>query len=124
LHGLIGKRGGAAAFYERDFHAVSSIHEEHFKGSSGQAPINAPFIDIYDVFDGDHIDLLKCDIEGSELLFLNNYTDLMTKVKYAVFEFHPHLCDIDECFRLLSDAGFIHHKNLRISYPPTVFFWK
>ena len=37
--------------------------------------------------------LLKCDIEGAELLFLENYEDLLGKVRNAVFELHHEQCD-------------------------------
>jgi hypothetical protein len=64
------------------------------------------------------IDLLKCDIEGAELLFLQNYPDLLQKVDVAVFEFHRDMCDVDRCQALLVEYGFTrsHVSRERDSY--------
>ena len=59
------------------------------------------------------IDLLKCDIEGSEFSFLDNYSDLLPRVKMAVFEFHKYGADIDHYRRLLCSYGFRQHAVLR-----------
>ena len=52
------------------------------------------------------IDLLKCDIEGSELAFVKNYPDLLRKVHTAIFEFHHEQCDTKQAVRMLGDLGF------------------
>ncbi len=52
------------------------------------------------------IDLLKCDIEGAELLFLENYGDLLGKVRNAVFELHHEQCDTNKCRDILLKSGF------------------
>ncbi len=52
------------------------------------------------------IDLLKCDIEGAELLFLENYEDLLAKVRNAVFELHHEQCDTAKCRAILKKSGF------------------
>ena len=51
------------------------------------------------------IDLLKCDIEGSEEIFIKAYPDLLTRVKTAVFEFHARECNVANCRKLLEQAG-------------------
>lgn len=67
--------------------------------------------------DAPRVDLLKCDIEGAELLFLQNYPELLRKVRVAIFEFHADLCDVHQCRRLLRDYGFPQHRILRESGP-------
>jgi hypothetical protein len=52
------------------------------------------------------MDLLKCDIEGAELLFIQSYADLLRKVKHAVFELHHDQCDTDKCVGILQELGF------------------
>jgi len=51
------------------------------------------------------IDLLKCDIEGSEEIFIAAYGDLLKRVNNAVFEFHAGECNIDNCRNMLQQAG-------------------
>ena len=60
------------------------------------------------------INLLKCDIEGSEELFFDSYPQLLRRVDLIVVEFHPHLNDVSRCRRLLSGAGLDHHRSLRV----------
>ena len=50
--------------------------------------------------------LLKCDIAGAELLFLENYEDLLGKVRNAVFELHHEQCDTNKCRKILLKSGF------------------
>jgi FkbM family methyltransferase len=67
----------------------------------------------------DRIDLLKCDIEGSEQRFIENYPDVLAKVRLAVFEFHRNICDVDRCQALLREYGFTHEAIFR---PGEVYF--
>ena len=53
------------------------------------------------------IDLLKCDIEGAEQIFLNHYPGLMQRVQSAVFELHSNYCDAKKCIELIQAAGLI-----------------
>jgi FkbM family methyltransferase len=103
LHGLVGKRSGSSIITENDYHGKNSIF--------GDEGVKVDFIDLDQVGSlGTEIDLLKCDIEGAELLFIENYSDLLKRVKLAVFELHHRICDTDRCFALLRASGFTHHK--------------
>ena len=80
------------------------------------------YIDLNSLFtQHPHIDLLKCDIEGAELLFIQHYPELLRKVRVAVFEFHDDMCDTQQCRRLLSAYGFTHQAVFR-SNPPTSIY--
>jgi len=105
LHGLVGKRSGTSLITEHDFHGKNSIF-----GGQG---VSVDFLDL-DLVEslGTEIDLLKCDIEGAELLFIENYPDLLKRVKLAVFELHHRTCDTDRCFDLLRASGFTRNKML------------
>ena len=59
------------------------------------------------------VDLLKCDVEGAELLFLRSYPELLRSVRTVVMELHPELCDADECLRLLGEYGLARQTVLR-----------
>jgi hypothetical protein len=59
------------------------------------------------------IHLLKCDIEGSEQMFLENYPDILAMTDAVVMELHPELCDVQHCRQLLNDAGLEHAMTIR-----------
>lgn len=108
-HGLVGERAGSATIAEHDFHAMNSIFLNR-----GDAGVKVDFVDLEKLLgDGEAIDLLKCDIEGAELTFLENYPDLLKRVRAAVFELHHERCDTEKCVRILRDAGFTDQRTLR-----------
>lgn len=121
LHGLAGERSGEALIAESPSHGENTI----LSGSGGRTK-RVPFIDLDQlVADWERIDLLKCDIEGAEELFLRNYPSLCEKTDSAVFEFHHQQCDIPECRRLLGKAGLTNHSLLREFGRYSVeFFWR
>lgn len=99
-HGLVGERSGSAEIAEGESHGENTI----FSGGAGKTEV--PFINLDGIVgDWERIDLLKCDIEGAEELFLRNYVDLLRKTDRAVFEFHHDKSDIPNCRRILADAG-------------------
>lgn len=102
VHGLVGMRTGRASLQESAVHVKNTIM--NVGGSRAQS---VHFIDLEDLMgDVDKIDLLKCDIEGAELLFLENYGSLLCKVRSAVFEFHHEMCDTRKCRDILQQNGF------------------
>lgn len=100
--GLAGERKGTAYIRESAIHVKSTlIHNAPVKGAE------VSFVDLDDLMRGKaEIDLLKCDIEGSELAFIKTYPDLLRKVRTAVFELHHQQCDTKEAVRILNDLGF------------------
>jgi FkbM family methyltransferase len=109
VHGLVGERAGAAKIAEYDFHAMNSIF---FDRTADCAEVN--FVDLDTLFGPDEaVDLLKCDIEGAELRFIENYPNLLRRTRAAVFELHHDKCDAERCRRLLSDAGLSDQRILR-----------
>jgi FkbM family methyltransferase len=102
IHGLVGPREGTGSMQESALHVKNTIMHGPEKGDA-----KVGFVDLMRVMEGrPEIDLLKCDIEGAELLFLENYGELLGRVKNAVFEFHDQLCDTKKCLSLLQQAGF------------------
>ena len=59
------------------------------------------------------VDLLKCDVESAELLFLRSYPERLRNVRAAVIELHPELCNADECLHLLGEYGLARQTVLR-----------
>jgi hypothetical protein len=75
-------------------------------GGSGHGH-TIPFIDLNVLMEPvGQIDLLKCDIEGAEFLFVENYEDLLGKTRNAVFELHHEMCDTERCREILVTSGF------------------
>jgi FkbM family methyltransferase len=102
FNGLVGQRTGSALIRESAVHVKSSIVDVPAGGG-----VNVAFVDVNTLMqDKVEIDLLKCDIEGAELLFIQNYGDLLRKVRYAVFELHHHQCDTAKCLTMLESLGF------------------
>jgi FkbM family methyltransferase len=108
IHGLVGQRKGNGVIHESALHVKNTIMDT---GQRGGARVD--FVDLYQTMENrSKIDLLKCDVEGAELLFIQNYGDLLRGVKNAVFEFHHEQCDMTECVELLEQLGF-HETVLR-----------
>jgi FkbM family methyltransferase len=109
IHGLVGKRAGG------DYISQSYIHYGH--GASQQRSFGAkwvPYVDLQKVLgDIDHIDLLKCDIEGSEFELIENYPALFNKLSTAVFEFHDYGRDVNSYRAKLEAYGFRRDRVLR-----------
>ena len=104
IHGLVGLRSGSAHIRESALHVKNTILDI----PPGEGA-DVAFVDLNSVMAARSvIDLLKCDIEGSELLFIENYSDLLRKAKHAVFELHHDQCDTAKCVSLLGDLGFRH----------------
>jgi FkbM family methyltransferase len=108
IHGLVGPREGKGVIHESALHVKNTIMD------TGQHEgVRVDFVDLYQIMENrSKIDLLKCDVEGAELLFIQNYGDLLRSVKNAVFEFHHEQCDTTTCVNLLEQLGF-HQRVLR-----------
>ncbi len=106
--GLVGKRTGEGQIGQGVAHGENTILGDASRG------VQVSFVDLEKVVaTWQRIDLLKCDIEGAEELFLGNYADLLARTDRAVFEFHHDKCDIARCRRLLADAGLDPAKTIR-----------
>jgi FkbM family methyltransferase len=102
VQGLVGMRTGSASLHESAVHVKNTIMSRETR--HGQT---IPFVDIGLLMEHtDEIDLLKCDIEGAELLFLENCGSLLGKVRNAVFELHHEMCDTRKCRDILVRNGF------------------
>lgn len=109
--GLVGEKSGYGRLLECGFHANNSLFAENMLGE--YKCVIVPYVDLEVLCAAwQYISLLKCDIEGAEELFLENYPEFLDKVQYAVFEFHFDLCDVSHCFALLDAAGFSHRRQL------------
>jgi FkbM family methyltransferase len=120
-NGLVGLRTGKAMFHSSWFNScVNGV-------SRGDKVSRNPLLNRYaeecEYIDLEQflparcaLDLIKCDIEGSELEFLQNYPDLLGRTRNLVIEFHPFHCDALACRNLLDSLGFVRQRVIK-SFP-------
>ncbi|HEX4639163.1 MAG TPA: FkbM family methyltransferase [Chthoniobacterales bacterium] len=109
LYGLVGRKTGEAYITDSHLHYSNVACEEPRRGSS-----RVPFINLENELAGTPtIDLIKCDIEGSEFDFIDNYENLLKKARAAVFEFHRYGRNLQEARDTLTRYGFSRHSVLR-----------
>jgi FkbM family methyltransferase len=118
--GLIGRRTGFGFISNLPFHVANSVA---IRPSRGLQRVRYVGLDSL-IPDDRRISLLKCDIEGSEETFLQNYPDLLRRVDLAVFEMHPDKCSVTLCMELLDAAGLVHQTNIRSCDSFTVDLFK
>ena len=102
VQGLVGQPRGSALIREGALHVKNTIVDVPARNG-----VRVDFVDLDSLMkDKSEIDLLKCDIEGAELVFIENYAGLLSKVRNAVFELHHDQCDTKECVKTLETLGF------------------
>jgi FkbM family methyltransferase len=102
VQGLVGRRTGGARLHESALHVKNTIMSD-----GNRDGYNTQFVDLGVLMEQvEEIDLLKCDIEGAELLFLESYVSELSKVKNAVFELHHEMCDTKKCRDVLLGCDF------------------
>ena len=116
--GLVGRRTGKAKIYSSPFSSMTNSVVRG-NGRTSRIPLlgrhaeDSEYIDLLTLIpETGTIDLLKCDIEGSELEFLQNYGDLLSRTRLLVIELHPKECDADACAELLRKSGFTLLRNV------------
>ena len=120
VHGLVGKKSGEGVISSLEFSVQNTVNDTSENGS------RVSYIDLTQLTEEfERIDLIKCDIEGSELSFAESYPDILDKTEAAIFEFHPNLCNTDRCAHLLAEAGF-NQSALRMQKDAVqlMHFWK
>ena len=109
LNGLVGRKRGEAYITGSHLHYSNVAGDEPRPGSSRVA-----YLDLdKELARFESIDLIKCDIEGSEFDFIDNYEGLLKKTQAAVFEFHRYGRDLDEARGKLLRYGFDNRRVLR-----------
>ena len=107
--GLAGEPSGSATL----FRSPDALGDSSVLRPTADA-VSVPFVDLTPLMsDAPVIDLLKCDIEGSELAVLEHYPDLLQRTRIAVIEHHHDLCPVERCHQLLRAAGLVHETDLR-----------
>jgi FkbM family methyltransferase len=118
VSGLVGKVNGSGLFnYAREdntnFVGTDSTSDV-WRAQRGQAVI--PYANLNVLAEGrGRIDLIKCDIEGSEFSFINAYPELLRRTRRLVIEFHAPFGNISEAIETLAGYGLKRRAVLRDS---------
>jgi FkbM family methyltransferase len=108
LHGVVGAT--APLFYP----SAASPGEGALQPSPGRRPVHVPLIDLdRETARFPEIDLVKCDIEGAELAFIERHPDLLARTASLVVEIHANRSPAAECRSRLAAAGLTREVVLR-----------
>ena len=106
--GLVGERFGSTEMYENPFAAGSSVLRQHWS-----KPVVTSFVDLNTLIpERTPISLIKCDIEGSEKAFQDNYSELLSRTQAAVVELHHGFIDPDKFHDGMKALGFMRMEEL------------
>lgn len=104
--GAAGKREGFAFIKENTCHAMAGLNRNGVENGS-----RVEFVDLEKLVERvDRIDLLKCDIEGSEEMLLEEFAALLARVDRLVIEIHLSECDYSRCLSMIERAGLTRRK--------------
>ncbi|MGA2869746.1 MAG: FkbM family methyltransferase [Verrucomicrobiota bacterium] len=117
--GLVGQKTGEAQLVLKASECMNQVVKK-----SAAKSHSVPYYDLSHTLDEiTEISLLKCDIEGSEMDFLENYPQLLRNTQVAVFEFHDPMCPASLGIVKVMEAGFAaSHVILDQGNAKTVFF--
>lgn len=99
------RESGTIALSVAEHGALHSVKDTRV----GDQTVDVPAINLADYCRGksiDHIDILKLDIEGSELDVLESLGDLLFRVRIVVGELHETLVDEGQFYRFAEGNGF------------------
>lgn len=103
LEGIVGRREGQAVLYTtHNYHAHTIDAAKQYSGSK---PRPVSYLNLETLCPGVQWDLVKCDIEGAEGEFVENYIDLLRRTQTFVLEVHHGSCEIGKLRSVLRDAG-------------------
>lgn len=108
-YGLVGKKLGSAFMTNDPFHGANHI-DETIKEHSLYAPTPYLNLDEYFILD-ESIDLLKCDIEGSEHDLVREYPELLRRTDTVIMEIH-YLDEAPALYTAMESYGFNYKRTL------------
>jgi FkbM family methyltransferase len=112
LHqGLVGKKSGMGQIYDQSYGCANAVVPANAKTSilpfRGAHAVPSAYLDLESILPPKApIDLLKCDIEGSESVFLASYPEILSRTRLLAIEFHPLHCQVEECRQMVTASGF------------------
>jgi FkbM family methyltransferase len=121
VHGIVGEgtRGGAADFYlyESNICSTSELPDVQKMGLKGKwEKISVPHITVADAwrkhFDATRCNVLKIDVEGSEMNFLKSEETFLSLVDSIIIEWHKWRVTLPDLRSFLESRGFRYLKTI------------
>ena len=101
FNSLLGQKSGIGKFWINKKNYLSSSIE---KGKS-EYYININYLDLNTLVKDEIVDILKIDIEGAEIPFLEGYSNILENTRIILLELH-NVSKIYYVEKLLNDVGF------------------
>jgi len=113
IHGLVGKTSGSAILEKDSYHFGYKVnHQINNQTHKSKHLIN--YVDLNQfVTANNSITIIKCDIEGSENIFIKEYEHLLRKTNLFICEFHYKEDEVSALDVKLKEYGFENFKLLR-----------
>lgn len=112
--GLVGKRSGSAGIEMSLSHPANRIARGHRELAPDTTTVRLlRYRDLLSIPNvPEHIDLLKCDIEGAEEEFCESYPEVLERCDAVVMELHHDLCSRAQCRASVFHAGLTENRIL------------
>lgn len=116
--GLVGERAGTGQLRMGRESNLNSA-QAPAPGSEGAWTVgrgvqSVPWVDLAPIVDKwPRLDLVKCDIEGSEFAFLRNYPELLSRTRLLVIEFHHAFGSTEAASEALRAMGWEEVERVR-----------
>ncbi len=118
VHGLAGARTGGGLLEAGPAHFGNRVV------SSGRGT-NTQYVNLDSlVAEGEIVDLIKCDIEGSEESFVSNYIELLNSASALAIELHHGMCDTEATEHEIAKTNLTQSVRLRETDQFTVKYYE
>lgn len=107
-NGLVGRKNGATDIYQSIFGAGNTTNPQHWS-----KPVTVNYIDLETLtLPDERFALIKCDIEGSEQQFQDNYHSLLRRTDLVAIELHHAHIDSERFLEGMTSLGFTQSEIL------------
>ena len=109
VNGLAGKLSGVARLNLSREDVANYVGNNKAAGTwkRYRGYVDVQYVDVATLkWPDEELDLIKCDIEGSEFEFIANYPELLRRTKLFVVEFHAPFGNVEHASVRLQELGF------------------
>ena len=109
---LVGKKSGWDWFIEDKDHHIGQCVSQRIESKGHRYSRKVNYSDLTKDLENSNIELIKCDIEGSEIEFLKNYSVSLSNVNSIIIETHGYDAKDFVC-KKMKEIGFTSYKGIR-----------
>lgn len=121
MNKLVGLQAGDSELFIDTHHVMASTKKKH---DTYVNSVISSYVDLETLDPLQSIDLIKCDIEGSELDFVNTYAKgLLRRTKVFICELHADICDIPQLNKKIEESEFSFCEELDRTKANSVKMW-